>query len=347
MANKKPIKIAIAGASGYLGGELLRLLLPRGDVKVTAIASQSNAGKALGDLHPHLSHISNLKFTSHSPAQMAKENDAIFFALPHGVSQDAVASAYSASSKCKLIDLSGDFRLPEANVYEKYYKTAHKHPQLLSQAVYGLPELGAFARKKIRAARLLASPGCFSTTSILAIRPFAAAGLIDDGKPVIVDAITGSSGSGTHPSVNTHHPTRFADVRAYEIFTHRHTPEISNYGGHPNILFTPHSGPWVRGIYATAYVPLKKEMNSAQAQALLSKHYRGEYFIRVVPQVHLAWTAQTNFAHLSASASGKTAIVTAALDNLCKGGAGQAVQSFNLAFGLDEKTGLQQLAAHP
>ncbi|MDE1798395.1 MAG: N-acetyl-gamma-glutamyl-phosphate reductase, partial [Candidatus Micrarchaeota archaeon] len=150
--------------------------------------------------------------------------------------------------------------------------------------------------------------------------------------------------------------TRFADVRAYEVFIHRHTPEISQYGlgapasrpaAGPSVIFTPHSGPWVRGIFATAYLPLKKEMDGAAAQALLSKHYAGEFFVRVVPQAHLSWTAQTNFALLSASASGKTAIVTAALDNLCKGGAGQAVQSFNLAFGLGEKTGLQQLAAHP
>ncbi|MDE1798460.1 MAG: N-acetyl-gamma-glutamyl-phosphate reductase, partial [Candidatus Micrarchaeota archaeon] len=181
MPSKKPIRVAIAGASGYLGGELLRLLLPRNDVKVTAIASQSNEGKSLGDIHPHLAHISTLKFSGASPAQLAKENDAVFFALPHGVSMDSVAQAAAANPKCKLIDLSGDFRLPEANVYEKYYKTTHQHPQLLKEAVYGLPELSAGAkpgtpyadqRKKISSARLISSPGCFSTTSILAIRPF-------------------------------------------------------------------------------------------------------------------------------------------------------------------------------
>lgn len=387
----KPISVAIAGASGYLGGELLRLLLPRPDVRVSAIASQSHVGKPLSEIHPHLAmggglsasptaDTSSLTFSAATPAELAAGHDAVFFALPHGVSMDSVAQARAANPRCKLIDLSGDFRLPHPPTYERYYKTPHRHLDLLSQAVYGLPELGAAQRARIKAARLIASPGCFSTTSILALRPFASAGLIAEGAAVVVDAATGSSGSGTHPSATTHHPTRFSNFKAYELFTHRHTPEIAHYGlgelhpgaaslgsvggsnpskgpapsqapAPPPILFTPHSGPWVRGIYATVYIPLKKEMDSAQAQALLSKHYSGEPFVRVVPQVNMAWTAQTNVAHLSASASPVSgrpmAIVTAALDNLVKGGAGQAVQSFNLAFGLGETTGLQQLAAHP
>lgn len=362
ISKEKKIKVAILGASGYLGGELLRLLLPHGGVEVTEVVSGSNTGKKVAELHPHLAGACDLSFSSSTPARLAKKNGALFFALPHGVSQDAVAEAREASDGCKLIDLSGDFRLPDADAYQRYYKVVHKHPKLLAEAVYGLPELPG-QRAKIKAAKLIASPGCFSTTSILTVLPFAAAGLIDLRMPLIVDAATGSSGSGTHPSANTHHPTRANNFKAYEIFTHRHTPEIEEYvPGHPSVVFTPHSGPWVRGIFATAYVPLKKEMSADEAQALVVKHYAGEFFIRPVAQVHVAQVAHTNFVQVSASANGRgaadggsgassarqpMAIVTAALDNLVKGGAGQAVQSFNIAFGLPEKQGLEALAIYP
>lgn len=362
---KKKISAAIVGASGYLGGELLRLLLLHPHVEIGAATSESNAGKKISELHPNLQGFTSLSFTSGTPAGLAASHDVIFFALPHGVSMNAVAEAHATAEKsgCKLIDLSGDFRIPDSAIYEKYYKMPHTHKELLKQAVYGLPELN---REKIKGASLVANPGCFPTAALLSIAPFSSAGLISGNSPIIVDAATGSSGAGVKPSAGTHHPERMGDFRAYEIFTHRHTPEMEIHapmkGGagsesithaqsdasmHPHVIFTAHSGPWVRGILTTAYIPLKKEMSSEQAEKIVQDYYKGEFFIRCVQQARVGVAANTNFVNISAAASGKMAIVTAAIDNLMKGGSGQAVQNMNIMFGLDEKQGLMLTGGHP
>ncbi len=345
-----PAKVAILGASGYIGGEALRLLLGHACVEVVAVTSASNAGQPVTSVHSHLAKLTDLTFRADIEPEEAGEYDAIFMALPHGQAMARVPQMLSAGGRGGphgdgplLLDMSGDFRIKNPQVFERYYNLAHSAPAVALNAAYGLTE---WNREAVREARLIACPGCFPTGALLALTPLAKAGLLQG--PVVIDSKTGSSGSGKEPGEGTHHPTRANDFRAYGLFTHRHGPEIAQelgkwIGGpaQPQIVFTPHSAPMVRGIFTTAYAFLSTPLSQVELQSIYEDAYADEQFVRLVDNPRVGVVAHSNFCDLKAITDGEGAvIVTGAIDNLVKGGAGQAVQNLNAAFGWPEKLGL-------
>ncbi len=287
-----PIRVAVLGASGYIGGEALRLLLGHPAVEVVVATSPSNAGQPVTAVHPHLYKFTDLQFTSTLSPEEASEYDAIFLALPHGHAIESVPALLSAGGKGGprgdgpvLFDMSGDFRLKDADTFQEYYKLTHTAPGIARQAAYGLTE---WNREAIREARLVACPGCFPTGALLALTPLAKSGLLTNS--VVIDSKTGSSGSGKEPGEGTHHPTRAADFRAYGIFNHRHRPEIAqelnkwlpNATADLRVVFTPHSAPMVRGIFTTAYTFPDKPITKAELQAIYTEAYGEEHFVRLV-----------------------------------------------------------------
>lgn len=345
----RPVKVAVMGASGYIGGEALRLLLGHPFVEVARVTSISNAGQPVTKVHPHLMKTTDLLFSEDLPAEEAAEYDAIFMALPHGGAISRVPAMLQAGGKGGprgdgpvLFDLSGDFRIKDAATFQKYYGLEHTAPEWAKRAAYGLTE---WNREAIREARLVACPGCFPTGALLALTPLARAGLLEG--PVVIDSKTGSSGSGKEPGEGTHHPVRSQDFRAYGIFKHRHRPEIAqelskwNPGSNVKVTFTPHSAPMVRGIFTTAYAFPARPVSASELQDIYSQAYEKEYFVRLVSDPRVAVVAHSNFCDLKAATDGEsTIIVTSAIDNLVKGGAGQGVQNLNVVFGWPEKTGL-------
>ncbi|HMA33165.1 MAG TPA: N-acetyl-gamma-glutamyl-phosphate reductase [Chloroflexia bacterium] len=350
-ATPGPVRVGILGASGYIGGEALRLLLGHPQVEVGAVTSPSQAGQPVTAVHPHLAKLTDLCFRADLPPGEASSYDALFLALPHGEAQARVPALLAAGGRGGphgtgpvLFDLSGDFRLRDATVFRQFYGLAHQAPEWAQQAAYGLTE---WNRPAIREARLVACPGCFPTGALLALTPLARAGLL--AGPVVVDSTTGSSGSGKEPGEGTHHPTRAGDFRAYGLFTHRHRPEIAQELAkwHPagaaafGVTFTPHSAPLVRGIFTTAYVFPTAPLPAATLQALYDDAYGAEPFVRLVASPRVGVVAHSNFCDLRAHTDqAGTIIVTSAIDNLVKGGAGQAVQNLNVAFGWPERWGL-------
>jgi LysW-gamma-L-alpha-aminoadipyl-6-phosphate/LysW-L-glutamyl-5-phosphate reductase len=343
-----PLRVAVLGASGYIGGEALRLLLGHPGVEVVAVVSPSNAGKPVAAVLPHLTKTTDLAFRADLPPAEARDLDAVFLALPHGEALARVPDLLAAGGAGGphgegplLLDMSGDFRIKDAAVFQQAYKLARPAPELAHAAAYGLTE---WNRPAIREAPLIACPGCFPTGALLALTPLARAGLLQG--PVIVDSATGSSGSGKEPGEGTHHPTRAADFRAYGLFNHRHGPEIAQELGKwqpqqaPRVTFTPHSAPMVRGIFTTAYAFPPRPLGQAELTALYEDAYGEEPFVRLVDSPRVAVVSHSNFCDINARTDGQTIIVTSAIDNLVKGGAGQAVQDFNCAFGLPERLGL-------
>lgn len=339
MAHPKVENVAIVGGSGYGAAELLRILSSHPRVKVVRVLSRSNAGKEVADVHPNLRGFYGLKFSGAGIEEAAREASIVFFATPHKVAMGDVPKIVDSRGVRAIIDLSGDFRLKDPDLYRKYYKATHEAVDLLPGFVYGLPETN---RALIRRARCLASPGCFPTGSLLALLPLAERGLLKGD--VVVDAKTGSSGSGVDPSPTTHHPERAQDFRAYKMFEHQHEPEIvqclrqagaKDFG----LTFIAHSAPMVRGIFTTAYVNL--DMTAEEVRRLYRKHYRDEKFVRVVNgSPRCSVVAGTNFCDIGVAANGRKCVVMTAIDNLVKGGAGQAVQSMNIMRGFDETEGL-------
>jgi [amino group carrier protein]-6-phospho-L-2-aminoadipate/5-phospho-L-glutamate reductase len=326
----KKIRTVVIGASGYIGGEAVRLLLGHPQIEVVAITANENAGKRLDEVQPNLRGYSDLVYAKEWP-----EADAYMLSLPHGEAMNVVPKL-----KGKVVDLSGDFRIQDPSTFEKYYKTPHKAPDLLKKFAYGVPEIN---RGRIKEATYVAAGGCFASAAILSLWPLRelAAGR------AIVDGKTGSSGSGIKPSEKTHHPFRSTSFFAYEMFHHRHTPEIEQASG-VEVLFQPHSTPLVRGVFTTSYVPLRKEMTGEEVLEVFRKAYAGERFVRLGQgTTNVNNVKGSNFIDLGVAAEGKTAIVFAAIDNLVKGGAGQGVQCLNLMFGLPEETGLLTPPAQP
>ena len=333
------LKVAVVGASGYGGGELLRILLQHPFVELVAMTSRSHARKAVGTVHPTLSHYGDRFFSDDPMERVADGCDAVFFALPHG---EAMARMGPFAERDRiLLDLSADFRLKDPKIYEAAYGKPHACPELIPTFVYGLPEC---FRKEIRRARRVACPGCFPTGAILALAPLAQEGMLK-GR-VVVSAATGSSGSGSEPSDKPHHPVRAEDFRAYKPLVHQHVHEISQalnaLGARDlDLLFVPHSAPMVRGIFTTAVVPLSLPMNTEELSAVYRLRYRDEPFVRILPESpRSAVVAGTNFADLAVAARGRDAALLSAIDNLVKGASGQAVQSLNLMMGWPETTGL-------
>jgi len=342
----KRFKAAIIGGSGYGGAEMARRLLMHPDVELVRVASIDHVGEPLGAVHPNLEGATDLTFEDLAPAEAAKGCDVALLALPHKVTAAKVPELVAAG--VKIVDMSGDFRLRDAATYEKYYGAKHPHPELLGSFVYGLPELN---RAAIKSAKYVASPGCFATTIELALLPLARAGMIDNAV-IHVQGITGSSGSGIAPQAGTHHPSRAGNLKTYKPLDHQHVPEIVQTLGDAGakgveLRFVPVSAPLTRGIFATCFLELPVELDAGKLAALFDERYAREPFVRrpgkrlpEVVAVAGSNYAEVGFAVGPAAGGRRTVTVFSALDNLIKGGAGQAIQNMNLVLGLDEKASL-------
>lgn len=326
------ITASIIGVTGYTGLEVLRLLLAHPHVEIGTLTSRQHEDAPIGDVFPHLSGY-DLRVTNTPHGDLARTSDIVFVCLPHKHAQDVVADLHG---KVKVIDLSADYRLDDVQTYEKYYQE-HKHPHLLQEVVYGAPE---FHRDEIKSAMSVANPGCFALLAQLILYPFA--GQIEWAN---IMAITGSSGSGRSASEGTHHPIRSHNMKSYNINAHRHIPEIIRTAqiSEQQLNFVPTSGPFARGIFASAFIGLRGD--AALDLAYVQEKYKAERFIRIGDNVQLANITGSNFCDLSYHpGENGTIIAQGALDNLVKGAAGCAVQNMNLMCGLNEGDGLINLA---
>ncbi|MGB7211976.1 MAG: N-acetyl-gamma-glutamyl-phosphate reductase [Gemmatimonadales bacterium] len=330
------MKVAVIGAAGYAGGELLRLLLQHPEVSDVVATSRSQAGKLLAEVHPQLATLTDRAFLASSPADSAQGRDVVFLALEHGESSKVTGEVLAATSGL-VIDLAADFRTRDPELYQKFYGP-HTAPELLPTFTYALADVAGVALKGVRA---MAAPGCFATAAQLALYP-----LRDAGVSASLFAITGSSGAGATPKPTTHHPARANNVFAYSVLGHRHESEIlerwRQWGGRgPEPRMLVHSGPFVRGIYLTLHARSERGGLSAE---LFTKAYAGRPFVRMLGRPpELTHCVGTNYAliHAAASPDGREIQVMVALDNLVKGAGGQAVQAMNLSLGLPETAGLE------
>ncbi|MBI3990271.1 MAG: N-acetyl-gamma-glutamyl-phosphate reductase [candidate division NC10 bacterium] len=338
------LKVAVAGASGYMGAELLRLLLNHPSVELAAVTSESYAGQVVGEVFPTFSGLLELRYQKLEPQELASSAEVIFLALPHKTAMAAVAGLYPLG--CQIIDLSADFRLKDAAVYERWYGTRHLAPDLLPKAAYGLPELN---REAIRDTRLVASPGCYPTGAILGLAPLMRTGVIDPNS-IVIDAISGASGAGRKMELYLHFSELNENVKAYSIARHRHTPEIEQQlsllaGQEVRVTFTPHLAPLTRGLLSTISCHLSEGQDAADLLQLFRDFYKGEPFIRILPAGRVPETKVvlgSNFCDIGLAVDERTGrvIVITAIDNLVKGGSGQAVQAMNVMCGFDEGSGL-------
>ena len=328
--------VGIVGASGYTGAELLRLVAAHPDLEVAWATADTQAGTAVADLYPSLAGAYDaLTFTPYDPA-VASGLDLVFLALPHGQSQRIVPELRGRVGA--IVDLAADFRLRDAALYPRWYGEAHAAPELLDQFAYGLPEL---FRDDVATADAVAAPGCYPTAAALALAPLVREGVIEPAG-IIVDAASGVSGAGRQPRPTTHFGTANEDFTAYGLLDHRHTPEIEQATG-AQVLFTPHLAPMTRGILATCYARPSGNTSTAELLDLLRTAYAGEPFVELgstPPGVRDV--RETNICRISVHRDERSgrAIVFAAIDNLWKGAASQAVQNLNLMFGLPEGEGI-------
>jgi N-acetyl-gamma-glutamyl-phosphate/LysW-gamma-L-alpha-aminoadipyl-6-phosphate reductase len=343
---------SIVGGSGYAGGELLRLLLGHPEVEVAQVTSRSLAGKLVTTVHPNLRKRTTLKFSAPDALDRC---DVLFLCVPHGASVGQVEQYMEVASV--VIDLSADFRLNDPEAYQTWYGWQHPQPDLLPHAVYGMPEL---YREQIRSARYIANPGCMSTASILGLRPLAESGLIDPAMPIVVEAKTGSSGSGGSAGPASHHPERSGVVRSFKPTGHRHTAEIveqlSVNGLVPKVSFTATAVEAVRGILATAHVFTKEPLTDKDLWKIYRAAYKEEPFVRLVKEssgIHRSPEPKilsgTNFCDIGFEADphANRVVVLSAIDNLMKGASGQAVQCLNVRMGFEETLGLEFVGLHP
>ena len=346
MAMQKKIRIGIFGGSGYGGSELLRILLFHPNTDLIFVTANEQAGKPVGEVHRNLNGLTQLSFVkTPEDLQSITDIDLVFLPLPHGQAMDVIPRL---PANIKAIDLSGDFRLKDQAVFEKHYKQPHTAMESQSGFVYGLTETN---REAIRDARLIANPGCFATATLLGLAPLVANGLIS-GR-VVVDAKTGSSGSGAKAAANTHHPQRMNSFYAYKPFTHQHVPEIEQElhqvgDWTSELVFMTHSLPVARGIFASIYAEAKTEITEDALRNIFADYYHDSFFVRLVngsPDIN--WVKTTNFCDIGFAARGKQIVVFSAIANLVKGAAGQAVQNMNLMFGLEEKAGLVLAGTNP
>jgi len=335
--------VLILGASGYVGGELLRLLAQHPVLSAGPLVGDSRAGEALGAVHPHLAlAYPDATIEAHDEALLSGV-DLVFAALPHGHSQ-RIAPAIVARG-IPFVDLGADFRLRDPQVYQHWYGEAHGAPELLGRFVYGIPEI---AREAISGAKCVAAAGCYPTATILAMKPMVDAGLIARDT-IIVDAVSGVTGAGRAASEATAFSTVHGSTSAYGLLDHRHTAEMQQALG-SNVLFTPHLGPFDRGILATCYATAARPMSAEAPLEALRAAYAGERFVHVSERVPATkWTLGSNAVHLTARYDQRTGRVMAiaALDNLGKGAAGQMVQCANLMLGIDEAAGLTTCGVYP
>ncbi len=347
------LKAAVIGGSGYGGGEIIRRLLMHPDVELSRVASIDYVGELLGAAHPNLEGLSSLRFENIPCEEAAAGTDVVFLGLPHTVSSSFVPRLL-ATSVPRIIDLSGDFRLKDVASYERFYAVKHPCPELLEDAVYGLPELH---RERIKTARLIASPGCFATATTLSMLALARAGLLVGEVRTV--AVTGSSGSGAAPKLGTHHPIRAQNLKAYKPLDHQHVPEIVEALGVAGardlaLHFVPVSAPLTRGIFTSSFVTVPASVTEEEIAAAYMAAYDDEPFVRMpatrLPEVAAVSGSQyveVGFSMGPAAGESRTIMCFAAIDNLIKGGAGQAVQSMNIALGLDEKRTLGDPGGFP
>lgn len=327
------INVAVIGAKGYAGEELIKILLKHPEVKI-AVLSDKMDGRAekISEIYPYLKEKLDIICEDIDEKKITENADIVFSALPHVVSMEIVSKFVTLGKK--VIDLSADFRLKDPVVYEKWYKTKHTNSELLGKAVYGLCEI---CRKKIKKAKLLANPGCYPTSIILGCYPALKEKIVKK-KGIIIDSKSGYSGGGREFVKNYKEPNCYA----YQIGgIHRHIPEIEQALKCP-IMFTPHIIPQERGMLSTIYLQLKKEISSADVVAVYKKYYENEPFVRIVETAMTKNVVNTNYCDIAINIDGRTnnLIITSAIDNLVKGAAGQAVQNMNIMFGIDEKEGL-------
>ena len=347
------IKVGIIGATGYAGNELVRLLLGHKDAEIVWLGSRSYIDQNYSDVYRNMFKLVDAKCMDDNMEQLANEVDVIFTATPQGLCASLVND--EILSKTKIIDLSADFRLKDVNVYEQWYKLEHKAPQYIDEAVYGLCEIN---RDKVsKDTRIIANPGCYTTTSILTLYPMVKEGIINPDT-IIIDAKSGTSGAGRGAKVANLFCEVNESMKAYGVGTHRHTPEIEEQLGYAcgrddlKLIFTPHLVPMNRGILVTAYASLAKDVTYEDVKAAYDKYYDKEYFVRVLPKdvcPETRWVEGSNFVDIGFKIEPRTnrRIMMGALDNLVKGAAGQAVQNMNLLFGLPENEGLQLAPMFP
>lgn len=348
MSEVSVIRAGIVGATGYTGVELLRLLLGHPRVQPAVVTSRGQAGTPLSELFPNLRGQGDLRFQAPDTGALG-ECDVVFFATPHGVAHTLAGDLLQRGTR--VIDLSADFRLRDAQLWSRWYGQPHGAPELLEEAVYGLPELN---RARIPAARLIAVPGCYPTAVTLGLLPLLEAGVVDPGQ-LVADAKSGVSGSGRKAQVGSLFCEAAENFRAYALGGHRHLPEILQTlgevaGEEPRLTFVPHLVPMVRGILATLYTRLLQP--ETDLQALFERRYAHEPCVDVLPAGKLPETRSvrgTNLCRLAVQRpqEGGTAVVVSAIDNLVKGASGQAIQNMNLMFGLPETQGLEGIAILP
>lgn len=347
------VRVAIVGGSGYTSGELLRLLLFHPQVEITQVASGSRAGHFVHSTHPNLRKLTTLRYCHPNDLTAC---DVLFLCLPHGASSQEIERYRSLASR--VIDLSGDFRLRSPELYQRWYGHEHAAPQLLAEAVYGLPELH---RAELADATLVSGTGCMATTSVLGLAPLYRAGIVNLDIPLVVEAKVGSSAAGASPGASSHHPDRSGAVRSFEPTGHRHSAELIQElgsGGEltQTVAFSATAIELVRGILVTAHVFLNEQVEERALWRLYREAYQREPFIRLVKERTGVYRypepkilAGSNFCDIGfeLDVEQKRVVVIAALDNLMKGAAGTSVQALNCMFGWDETTGLTFPGLHP
>jgi len=330
------IKVGIVGGSGYTGGEIARLICNHPEMQLVSMTSRRHPGVRVCKVHPSLEGFVEMRFD-----ETIRGNglDLVFVSTPYGASMDIIPDLLS--SGIKVVDLSGDYRLKDAKAYRRWYGIDHRDVENLEKAAYGIPEI---FREEIARADLVANPGCYPTCTILATAPLFAEDIVE-GR-IIVDAKSGTSGAGMEPAKFTHHPNCGANIIPYKVGSHRHTPEIQQAleilsKAPVEAVFTPHLVPIVRGILCTCYVRLKTPVDHEGLYSIYRRYYAGRRFVRVNTVPSISSVVGSNFCEVGFEFAGNgNIVVMGTLDNLTKGGAGQAVQNANIMFGLDESTGL-------
>ncbi len=344
-----PTRASIIGASGYGGGELVRLLCGHPEVTLVHLTAESRKAEAYGDVFPNLRGFVSHVTEDADLEAIGADSDVVFFALPNGMAMTMVPKL---RPRVKVVDLGADFRFRDPATYAQWYKTPHAAPDLLAEAVYGQPELH---RERTQHARIVGNPGCYPTAALIAVAPFIQAGVVERNG-IIVDAKSGVSGAGRGASLGVHFSEVNENVKPYSVAAHRHTPEIEQEvaaltGGPMSVTFTPHLIPMTRGILATVYMRLAHALTAAEAEGILIEAYAKEPFVRVLPgglpQTKATYGSNYCDVAVRVDARARVIIVMAAIDNLVKGASGQAIQNMNIMCGFPERMGLEGPPLYP